>query len=83
MTPFAQLALLASSGDDWGHAWWPIWPILWTAVIGTLVWLFVRRRRLHDPLDRGREVLAERFARGELSGEEYRTRLDELQGGSR
>ena len=30
------------------------------------------------PLDSARALLAERYARGELSGEEYRERLDEL-----
>jgi hypothetical protein len=35
------------------------------ALIGTAVWLIVRRRdRRGDPLDRAREVLAERHARG-------------------
>jgi putative membrane protein len=47
-------------------------------LIGTVVWLIVRRRDRHGPLDRAQEVLAERFARGEISGEEYRARLDEL-----
>jgi hypothetical protein len=49
------------------------------ALIGTAVWLIARRRdRRGDPLDRAREVPAERHARGEFSGEEYRQRLDEL-----
>jgi len=47
-------------------------------VIG-LLWFFVWRRRWrHDPLDTARQVLAERYARDELSAEEYRKRLDEL-----
>jgi putative membrane protein len=81
MDVLAALPLLTHTGDDWGHhAWWPLWPILWLAVIGTVVWLFVRRRtRRRDPLDRAREVLAERYARGELTGEEYRSRLDDLE----
>jgi putative membrane protein len=79
MTALAALPLLTASSDDWGHGWWPIWPILWVALIGTVVWLVWRRRdRRPDPLDRAREVLAERFARGELTGEEYRARLEEL-----
>ena len=84
MNVVAALPLLTHTGDDWGgHPWWPIWSIVWLAVIGTVVWLFVRRRdRRHDPLDRAREVLAERYARGELTGDEYRSRLDDL-GGSR
>jgi putative membrane protein len=73
----AALPLLADSSD--GHHWWPLWPLVWAVLIGTVVWLIVRRRdRRHGPLDRAQEVLAERFARGEISGEEYRARLDEL-----
>ena len=36
-------------------------------------------RDRRGPLDPAREILAERFARGELNAEEYRARLDELQ----
>jgi putative membrane protein len=77
MTVFSMLPLLAESGD-WDHGgWWVLWPILWIAVLGTIGWLFLRRRR-RDPLDSARQILAERFARGELSGDEYRQRLAEL-----
>jgi uncharacterized membrane protein len=38
-----------------------------------------RRDRRGDPLDRARDLLAERYAGGGLDGEEYRERLDELQ----
>jgi putative membrane protein len=83
MTTIAALPLL-TQGDGWNHDWWPVWPIFWLALIGVTVWLIVRgRNRRHDPLDRAREILAERYARGELSGEEYRARLDELQRGPR
>jgi putative membrane protein len=76
----AALPLLTSdTGRDWGHPWWPLWLLFWVALIGTVVWLIsTRRNRRGGPLDRARELLAERFARGELSGEEYRERLDEL-----
>jgi putative membrane protein len=77
----AALPLLAYGSDRWGHHWWPLWLLFWAALIGTAVWLVVRRRdRRADPLDRAREVLAERYARGELTGEEYRERLDGLRG---
>ena len=64
---------------DWGHPWWPLWLLFWAVLLGTGVWLISSRRgRRGGPLDSARELLAERYARGELSGEEYRERLDEL-----
>jgi putative membrane protein len=84
MNAVAQLPLLTRDTGDWGHPWWPLWLLFWAVLIGTAVWLILRRRdRRADPLDRARELLAERFARGELSGEEYRERLAELQGNLR
>jgi putative membrane protein len=73
------LPLLTNQADAWGHHWWPLWLLFWAALIGITVWLILRRRDRRDPLDHARQILAERFARGELSGEEYRERLDELQ----
>jgi putative membrane protein len=62
------------------HAWWPIWPVLWIAVIVAAVWFLSRRwrRRGDSPLDGARKILAERFARGELSYDEYQERLMQL-----
>lgn len=80
MNAAAALPLLSQHADGWGHPWWPLWLLVWAALAGAAVWLIVRRRdRRVDPLHRAREVLAERYARGELTGEEYRQRLDELQ----
>lgn len=84
MTTSWNLApLLARSGDDWDH-WWAVAPLmwaLWLAVIATVVWLVVRRTRTGERsgFERAREILAERFARGELSADEYRERLDQLE----
>jgi putative membrane protein len=80
VNPVAALPLLTHDTDGWGHAWWPLWLLFWAALIGLAVWLISRRRRSRDgdPLDRAYEILAERFARGELSGVEYRERLEEL-----
>jgi putative membrane protein len=80
MNAVAGLTLLThEAGGDWGHPWWPLWLLLWATLIGSAVWLIWRRRgRPGGSLDRARELLAERYARGELSGEEYRERLDEL-----
>ena len=74
--------LLASGAGDSDHGWWPLWPLLWIAVLGTIAWLVVRRRRDGDRprggTERAREILAERYARGEIASDEYRERLDQL-----
>ena len=77
MSVLAALPLLTWDSDHSG--WWPIWPLLWAALIGVAVWLILRRRDRRGPHDPARQILAERFARGELNAEEYRARLDELQ----
>ena len=74
--------LLAGSGDDWGH-WWAVAPLfwaLWIALIATVVWLVIRRTRGggRPGFERAREILAERYARGEIGLDEYRERLAEL-----
>jgi putative membrane protein len=71
--------LLATS-ENWDHAWWPLWLVFWLAVVGAVVWYVTRRRGGGPPsgVDRARDILAERFARGELTAEEYRERLGQL-----
>lgn len=67
-----------------GGGWWwlagPLWMLFWLAVLGAGAWLVVRtvQRRQPGPHDRARDILAERYARGEVSSEEYRERLDQL-----
>jgi putative membrane protein len=83
MLTFLQATtVLADHQAGWGHGWWPLWPILWVAVIVAVVWFLSRRWR--EPRDggsgRAKEILAERFARGDLSSDEYRERLAELGG---
>jgi putative membrane protein len=76
MTP-----LIAGSNWDHGGFWWFPFMLLWIAVLGAVIWLVVRasrRREQGSGLERASDVLAERYARGELSGEEYRERLEEL-----
>jgi putative membrane protein len=65
---------------EYGNGWWVIWPIIWIAVIAAIVWFLSRRWRRPESrgLDRAREILAERFARGELTNDEYRERLEQL-----
>lgn len=68
--------------DGWGGGWMWLWGTLmmlsWVAIIAAAVWL-VARPRGADRSNRAREILDERYARGELATEEYRERLDQLQ----
>jgi len=90
----ALLAVLADTGDGWDHmgGWGGGWMWLWGLAMMALfvvfiVWL-VRATSGGPPAphppersstDRAREILAERYARGELSTDEYRERATELQ----
>lgn len=81
-----MLTLLSTNG--WHHGWfwlWPLIPLFWIAVLFTFARLFRRGRRgpwaayggprAPDP----RAILAERYARGDITLEEYRERLGNLQ----
>jgi putative membrane protein len=76
------MTVLASHTDGWDHSWWPIWPLLWIGLIVAIVVLFKRRHwsaaRPHVGTDRAKEILAERYARGEITSDEYRERLEQL-----
>lgn len=78
---------LAGGRGDWGPGWaggagpwWFLFPLLWVVLIGTVIWMLVRdrRRRAARPIQRATEILATRYAQGEIDGEEYRRRLDEI-----
>jgi putative membrane protein len=91
MNPSSWIALLAQDADwhRWGGAGWGGWTWFWfvpfsaalliaaAALAGWLIWRATRRPE-GVSLDRAREILAERYARGELSGDEYRDRLSGL-----
>ncbi|HET8522339.1 MAG TPA: hypothetical protein VFL82_03840 [Thermomicrobiales bacterium] len=71
--------------DHWGDGWWWIGRLLmillWFVLIAVLFrWVFWRGQRWHQPsgLERARDILAERYARGEINGDEYRERLEQL-----
>ena len=87
--------LLAQVGEVTGRAHWggpvgffplfPLVPLLWLALIGGLVWWLTRGGRLpgRSGLERAQEILAERYARGEVSSEEYRERVEHLRASAR
>jgi putative membrane protein len=57
----------------------PLFGLFWLAVIAVGVYLLVRYGLPHGGrAARARDILDERYARGELSSEEYRERADHL-----
>ncbi|MEU8146945.1 hypothetical protein [Nonomuraea sp. NPDC048901] len=84
----------AGPWNGWGHMWgsgsgW-MWGgfmmLFWIGLIALVVWLVARAFTGQDlrsslersGLERAHEVLAERYASGEISTDEYRDRLDHL-----
>jgi putative membrane protein len=71
--------------DGWGGGWMWVWGTLMTfATVLAIVWLVrIVAGRSEGPntpsdMQRARSILAERYARGELTTEEYRERLEQL-----
>jgi putative membrane protein len=74
----SQIVLFVlAAGGEW-H-WWvaPLWIVFWVAVIVAVVRLAPWRRR-RDRRPTASEILAERFARGEIDAAEYAARRDVL-----
>ncbi|MER7080533.1 SHOCT domain-containing protein [Saccharopolyspora kobensis] len=65
-----------------GGPWWPIglfFLLLVVVLVVTAGWSAVRARpRRTSAAERAKEILAERYARGEIGSEEYRERLGGL-----
>ena len=89
MVPFATLAQTTADGNGWGHmdgwsgGWMWFWGTLilasWAAIIAGAVWLVVRSRdRVVPHRPPAQRIVQERYARGELSTEEYCERLEHL-----
>jgi putative membrane protein len=79
------LILFLANGphDGWDGPWWifpPLFFLFWLTVAAVIFWRFRRGRWHHDDsgMRAGSDVLAERFARGEISHEEYTERLGQL-----
>jgi putative membrane protein len=53
--------------------------MFWVGVIGVIAWLIIRSNRAGSGSSRpAREILSERYARGEIDTEEYHNRIDAL-----
>lgn len=72
-----------------GSLLWPLGVVVhlafWILVVGGIVWLVRRGPRRHGAGSRHRsiDVLAERYARGEIDRDEYLARRSVLEDGSR
>ena len=80
MSTLTALTSVVASHGEHDHYWFPF-AFFWLVLVGLVVWFVVGRRCWHrrpSDVDRARGILAERFARGELTGEEYRERLEQL-----
>ena len=55
--------LLADHMNGDFHWWFPIFPLLWTALIIGAIYVFTRGRR-RGPGNRARDILAERYEIG-------------------
>lgn len=65
--------------DGWGPGpWWPLFPLFWLLLWGALAVALWRWRGRRHPGRSGEQVLAQRYARGEISADEYRERLKVL-----
>ncbi len=77
MNTFQNLATL-SAHSGWHHdgGWWFPFGLLWLVLFAAAIWFVVRNVKSRQTS--ATDILAERYARGELSSEEYRDRLEEL-----
>jgi putative membrane protein len=75
-----MLAATLAFAEGAGHAgWWPVFPLFWILVWGAVIFMVFRfwvpgRRQGHS----AQGVLADRYARGEITVDEYHERLGVL-----
>jgi putative membrane protein len=68
-------------GNGWMWFWAGLMVVIVVALLGLTVWAIARntQRAGPQPHDRAREILAERLARGEITPDEYRERVQHLE----
>jgi putative membrane protein len=76
-----MIGVLAREAGAWGWLW-PLWIVaVWVGLFFLFGFLFRRRGRGwhdHHAIQSAEGVLGERYARGEITEEEYQKRLDVL-----
>jgi putative membrane protein len=73
------LALVLADGNGWHHGHcWIVLPILLVLLAILAAFFWRRKRGRGNGSDSPQRILAERFARGEISGDDYRDRLAQL-----
>ena len=76
--------LVWNTAAPWGGEWWwvgrLVMLVFWIALIVLVIWWFRRSTLRREPsgIERARDILAERFARGEITAEEYHERLGQI-----
>ena len=74
--------------NGWGGGWMWLWGVAMMTLFVVLIVWFVRASNVGatlppatpaDPVAGAQRILAERYAKGELSTDEYRERVSELQ----
>lgn len=80
ITPTPAAGRWAGPGAWWHGpgAWWPALPVLWLAVIAiaiTAAYLLIRRATNRPGSHAAEAKLAERYATGDITEDEYRERL--------
>ena len=65
-------------GGDWGWSAWLVMSLMMLAFLALVIWVFlsVARRGGSNRHDSGEDILADRFARGEIDENEYRHRRE-------
>ena len=81
-----SLATITGPGgwSDGNPEWWwlvvrGLMTVVWIVLVVLIVrWIFRPRWRGPSGMERARDILAERYARGEITADEYQQRLDRL-----
>jgi len=64
--------------DGWGWGWMVVGPLFMAALIGLVVWAVIRNPGTAQPKADPEAILAQRFALGEISADEFTERRSAL-----